>query len=337
MGRRSNSTRPSRNSIRVEGKDWPVLDRLSIGKSRYLILEHLGSAGRKRYRAWDPDAGGDGDLRAILDLPRSPASEQHLRVLKTLSRDNENLPAIENYRAQGERTLIALEWVRGPTLEQYLQEVRNREHPRPSPFMAFRLVRGLAHGLSRLHRRWQIIHADLKPANLILTRNSRLVTIDFGSAWMAVNTLGREEGDGRNAAYAPPELQSAGEFADSRADQFSLSVILYELLTLQLPYDQLGGKAGRPGFIKQMAGTLRKPSTLNSKLKTLPKSVWQGIDRITTTGLALDPDGRYPTPEAWLQDLNEVNADLQIRTRLNPINRFLTQVVGWFADRLGRR
>lgn len=71
--------------------------------------------------------------------------------------------------------------------------------------------------------------------------------VDFGSAWPIERTARRELGDGFHASYAAPELQGATGVIDGRADQFSASVVLYEMLTGQLPY-QWGGKAGRPEF-----------------------------------------------------------------------------------------
>ena len=339
MGRSSGpNRRNTTNTVRIGRRDWPVLERMSIGRSVYLILDDLGSAGRHRYMAFDPHAGPDGDLRAILDLPRSRSTEQHLRVLKRISANNFNLPTIHNYRANHDRILVVTEWIRGPTLASFLNDVRSNKRPRPSPVEALRLVRGLAHGLSRLHRKRQIIHGDVKPANLILASDpSRLVLIDFGSAWQAERTFARDEGDGLNSAYAPPELQTGQQFVDFRTDQFSAAVILYELLTLQRPYDQLGGKAGRPEFAERMAGKLIPPSTLSPNRKQLPRSIWDGIDRITMTGLAFDPDDRYATPDAWLADLNAVQADIHQTTRLSPTNARMTRVIGWIADRFRRR
>ena len=121
--------------------------------------------------AFDPYAGPDGDLRSILILPRSPAAEQHARVLKRVSANNINLPTILEYRMRNGELQVVLTWVRGMDLQRYLEEVHSGCRRRPSATEAFRLVRGLAHGLGQLHRRHAIIHGDIKPANLILASN----------------------------------------------------------------------------------------------------------------------------------------------------------------------
>ena len=59
----------------------------------------------------------------------------------------------------------------------------------------------------------------------------------------------------------------------------------------------------------------------------------RGIDRVVTRGLAFDPDDRYPTPQAWLDDLDSVNLDIKRPVTISVTNRLLTQVIGWIGDR----
>ena len=108
-----------------------------------------------------------------------------------------------------------------------------------------RLLKGVAHALRHLHHRKNIIHGDVKPANLILTKRTSLVLIDYGSAWPGERTTQRGGGDGFSPAYAAPELVRGNAAVDWRADQFSVGVILYELLTGKLPFGGLGGSVGR--------------------------------------------------------------------------------------------
>jgi serine/threonine protein kinase len=336
MSRPAANTEPP-NTVRFAGKEYPVLDRLNIGRRNYLILKRLASAPRRRLLAFDPHAGPGGDLRAILILPRTAASRQHLRVLKAASA-NVNLPKIVDYHRHGDEWRLALEWITGPDLKTYLDDLRRRERARrPSAFEAFRLFRGLAHGLSQLHRRG-MIHGDVHPGNLILTTNpTRVVPIDFGSAWQAHQTMGRAEGDGLHPAYAAPEIQNAAGFVDFRSDQFSATVILYELLTLTLPYDGLGGNAGRAELAGDAPTKYEPPSELSPNNAKLPSRVRQGIDRVAATGLAFTPDDRYLTPSAWLDNIDQFYRDRQPQQPLSPVAEGMTRVVNWLADRLRRR
>ena len=127
-------------------------------------------------------------------------------------------------------------WIDGITLAEYLENIRKGRRPPVSPREAVRLIHGLANAVSKLHNKEQIAHGDIQPPNVIVTDHpSRLILIDFGSAWPTEQSAFREAGDGLHRCYAPPELQREGRLSGFSADQFSVSVLFYELLTLQLP------------------------------------------------------------------------------------------------------
>ncbi len=190
-------------TVRVLGKNRPVRGRLDIGRRRYLILDELGAVGRKRCLAFDPEAGPRGALRCLLVLPDLPAAWQHVRVLHDISTHNGVLSRVLDYRKVHGDLYVALEWVHGIDLKEFLSDVRSGRRARPSPVEAVRLIRKLAHDLGHIHRRRRIAHGDIKPSNLIVASEpSRLVLIDFGSAWLLEQTLRRHPGDGtryRNA------------------------------------------------------------------------------------------------------------------------------------------
>ena len=170
-----------------------------------------------------------------------------------------------------------------------------------------RLLRGLAHGLGQLLRSFALIHGDIKPENLILARRpSRLVMIDYGSAWLLPRTRSRNPGDGVSPAYSAPELQVDGCVPDARCDQFSASVVAYEMLTGRLPYDSLGGQAGRPEFRSRMGNKLVPPSKFAYEPLRLPRSLWKAIDHVVVKGLQFDPEDRFPTAAAWIDELDSL-------------------------------
>ena len=63
-----------------------------------------------------------------------------------------------------------------------------------------------------------------------------------------------------------------------------------------------------------------------------PKSVWQGIDRVTAKSLAFDPDPRYATSQAWLDDLDAVDFEIRRPSTLTGANARFTRFIGWIAD-----
>ncbi len=323
-------------TARIGRGEPPLLERITIRRHVYLLRKELGGPGRARYLASDPDAGGES--RLILILPRSEAAVQNVRVLKRLPPGNVNLPRLLNYETRRDEMRLVLTWVPGPTLATALEKIAS-ERARPvSLYESIRLIRGLAHGLRALHDDAQLVHGDLTPANLVLKRKtSYLAMIDFGSAWRAERSALRGPTDGATPVYAAPELQADDRPVDFRCDQFSASVIAYQLLTGRIPYADLGGKAGWPQYVERMKGDLVVPSKLCRKRPgagRTPRSILQAVDRVVTTGLALDPDDRHPTPRAWVDQLDAVYLEMQyLARRRTPERGPVTRVLDWLADR----
>lgn len=318
------------------GRNYEVRGELRIRRRRYLILEHLGSRHRPRLLVDDPATR---HLRVALILPTDSSTVQHLHVLRRLPQLAE-LPQILDYERQGEKTVVLLSWVRGIDLGQYITKISRHQTPAPAPYEAIRLIRGLAHALHRLNQHAQIVHADLKPQNLIITRKtSRLVMIDFGSAWPMEKTLYQVPGDGRSPIYAAPEIQSGTPQLATLADQFSASVILYQLLTGEIPYAGLGGQAGRPGYESEFNENIPSVSELSRSVQQLPKHLGQSLDELLSRGLALDVDQRFPTNNAWLDAIENLFLSLKLQRSGQPARPDIwTRVVDAIADRFfGRR
>jgi serine/threonine protein kinase len=190
--------------------------------------------------------------------------------------------------------------------------------------MACQVIRTLAHGLSHLHHSLGIIHGDIKPANLILTNQARaLKLIDLGSGWSADRTTSRLPGDGHSPVYAAPELQQSAGDINYRSDQFSLAVVWYELLTLKVPYDGLGGQAGLPELCEAFMGKLISPSTTFSRRPPIPAAASRLIDQVIRRSLAWKPDERYQSPPEWLNQLDQLRDALQPKNRASGIWKWL--------------
>jgi serine/threonine protein kinase len=161
--------------------------------------------------------------------------------------------------------------------------------------------------------------------------------VDFGSAWTLERTAARVSGDGLTACYASPEQHRGAAFVDFRSDQFSAAVIAYELLTHRLPYDGLGGKAGREDYRAAFAHTLIPPSRLSQDEDRLPREFWERLDHVLLCALVLDPDQRFATRRACLEELDALDALLRLRPRLHPLNQALLNGFDRVWDWLGRR
>ena len=316
-------------TVNVRGRRQPYLECRLIGGRRYYLLEQVGASFRQRYRAFEPSCGPGGDFFLVQRLQANELSNQRLTVLRRLKDDG--FPRVWQWHRRGTDIDVVMTWVEGVTLAEYLTNIRAGRRPPVDPAHALRLVQGLAAAVAKLHHKLQISHGDIQPSNIVVTSHaSRLVLIDFGSAWTSQQAAFRDEGDGHHRAYAAPELQTPGAVGGFAADQFSASVILYELLTMQLPYGGLGGKAGRPEFIGRASDALIPPSTACHACVQLPRLLGELLDRVVGRGLALNPQDRYPDRNAWLNDLFEATARFRLPLQLSAPENLLTRVVRRF-------
>ena len=316
-------------TVNVRGRNRLYLERRRIRRRDYFLLEQVGSPFRESHLAFDPLAGPCGSFFLVQSLPSGRAAEQLLRVLSRLKDDS--FPRVVEWQKQRHQIDVALTWTEGISMADYLQNIRERRRPPVEPAQAVRLVNGLAHAVCHLQLHLQIAHGDIQPANVIVTSHpSRLQLIDFGSAWTIDWTTRRTEGNGHHRCYAAPELQSGPIPVTLAGDQFSVSVLLFELLTLQLPYGGLGGKAGRPEIISRAADTLVPPSQISSSCQQLPRSLRDRLDALVLRGLALNPGERYPDHNSWINDWQELTARFRITPDLPQIENMLTRVIGWF-------
>jgi serine/threonine protein kinase len=322
------------HKVHRENQSYEVRGELRVRGRRYSILDQLGNQHRTRLLLDDPTTR---QLRVALVLPHDSSTAQHIQVLRRLSRSDE-LPQILEYERKPDHTIIVLTWVKGIALSDYLQRVQSGRVVAPTVYESVRLVRGLAHAFNRLNKHAQIVHADLKPQNLILTRHpSRLVMIDFGSAWPIEQTLFRSEGDGLSPVYAAPELQQGTAALATLADQFSVTLILYQLLTGEVPYSGLGGQAGRPGYVDEFRDSLVPAHERSEQVRRLPRSTRQSLEKFLSTGLQLDPAKRYGSSSAWLDAIEHIHLDLKLSSKsrgrsITAWERFLNAI----TDRLFR-
>ncbi len=297
---------------------------------RYTLLEELGFRHRPRWLVFD---GASRCRRLLMRLPNNDITNQHLRVLRRLPQ-TAAVPQIIDTQIRGEEHLVVLSWLDGLDLKQYLDQVERGRVVAPSAYESLRLLRGLAHGLLQLHHHAQLIHGDLKPQNLVLTRKPAwLAMIDFGSAWRVERAAFRDSGDGSEPLYTAPELLDGSGIGDFRSDQFSASVILYQLLTGQLPFAGLGGQAGLKRFRKDFENAPPAPSQHSQAMQRLPRPQRQALDQLLISGLQFDPDLRYPTPSAWLDAIESLFLKLKLRQHgssdSGDWHRLLDWLAGW--------
>jgi len=189
---------------------------------------------------------------------------------------------------------IAMEYLPGGTLKDRIVE-GGALPARTAAAVALQI----ACALQAAHRR-DVIHRDIKPHNILITGSGDIKVTDFGIARAATSSTMTKTGSILGTAhYLSPE-QAMGEPAQTASDLYSLGVVLYEMLTGELPYD-----ADTPIGIamKHVNGPLRPP-------KELDPSIPAGINAICVRLLAKNPEHRYASDADLIEDLERAGKGL---------------------------
>lgn len=225
---------------------------------------------------------------------------------------------------QGERRFLyyLTEHIKGPSLAKIIEQ----RAPAPIPD-AIELIEGIVKGVRAFHRK-DTLHQDLKPDNIIVGAQGPVI-IDFGSCFVAgIHEAGAPfERDSilGTLSYSAPEYRYGGKVSHL-SDQFSLAVMLYELLTGHFPYGEPYEKAMTLKALQRLRYT---PARKHNPLVPM----W--LDRSLEKSLDIMPQRRYDSLSEWLCDLKRPNPrwltpqELPLLER-NPLKFWqLASLVGW--------
>ena len=227
---------------------------------------------------------------------RSAARLQHPNIVSVYDSDRD-----------GDIAFLVMEYIQGDDLKHHLDR-----GVRYSLEQSLKMIRDLLAALDYAHKAG-IVHRDIKPANLLIEPGGKVKLTDFGVARIqdsgeATRTQGSMVG---TLKYMAPE-QVQGLKIDSRADLFSVGVVLYQLLTDKRPFD------GDNDFsiIHQIIGhTPPPPSLFNSKLPT-------AIDAVVARALAKDRDQRFASARDFASALQSAIRRAEDATVIPPADPF---------------
>ncbi len=203
---------------------------------RYEIKAQIGKGGMGTvYRALDPVLGRFVALKTITmeidggDLLKNQGIARGLAEAR-LSSQLIHPNIVITYDAGLERNIffMALEFIDGTGLQSHVKKGPME------PVRAAEIIFNVCHALHYIHEKG-LVHLDVKPANIMLTRMGEVKLMDFGIARALASKKATAECSG-SVPYMSPEQSGAGYESDHRSDIFSLGVVLYELLTGQRPF-----------------------------------------------------------------------------------------------------
>ncbi|MGH2487910.1 MAG: protein kinase domain-containing protein [Ktedonobacterales bacterium] len=287
----------------------PALSPGTLLGGRYLVQGYIGGGGFGHiYKAHDKVLG---HRRAIKEaFYRDPQTAQQFRLEAEFILNARHPNLVRGYAVfeQAGRFYLVMDYVDGQTVEEIaIRHIRSTGHPLPER-QALDWILPICDAVQALHSQpTPIIHRDVKPANIKITRKGIPILIDLGLAKLfsqGTNTIGAALAF--TPGYAPPEQYQASGATDQRTDVYGMGATLFYLLTGYQPTES-------PARLR--AHALPDPRALNQHISPVTQAA-------VLRAMTMDPAGRQQT-------MGELFHDLQIaRASLDQATNYPTTVPG---------
>lgn len=262
---------------------------------RYVVEAVVGTGGMAVvYRAYDRVRKQTVALKVL-----RPEYESDVEFVRRFSREaeaaskvsHENIANLLDVGIDGDVRYIVMEFVDGQTLKEMI-----REQGRIKPDQALRMTIRILAAVDHAHRNG-IVHRDIKPQNILVDRQGHVKVADFGIARLKTSQTTLVEGENGASAlgsvhYFSPE-QARGEVADEKSDLYSVGVVLYEMLTGQVPFD---GETS-------VSVALKHVSEEPKSMRLYQSGISKALDEVVMRALCKDASKRYQTAAEMAADL----------------------------------
>lgn len=230
------------------------------------------------------------------------ASEEFRRRFKNESKaiavlSHPNIVKVYDVSYGDKLQYIVMEYVEGITLKEYIEQQGVISWKETVHFTT-QILRALQHAHDK-----GIVHRDIKPQNIMLLENGTIKVTDFGIArFSRSETRTMTDTAIGSVHYISPE-QARGDITDDKSDIYSVGVVMYEMLTGQLPFQSDNSVSVA---IMQLQTDPVKPREINS-------SIPEGLEQITMRAMQKNPKDRYQSAAEMILDLEEFKRNPSIK------------------------
>lgn len=288
-----------------------------IGKvfdGRYELVEFIGKGGMALvYRALDQRTGHNVAVKIL--RPEFAQDEEFLerfdREAQTASKmSHHNIVNLLDIGQEGDLRYLVMEYVNGRTLKEVIQQ-KGALPPTVAAQICIRILSALQHAHDN-----GIIHRDIKSQNILVNANGHIKVSDFGIARIAgSHTISKTDNVMGSVHYFSPE-QAKGEEVAFGSDLYSVGIVLFEMLTGQLPFD---GETPVAVAMQHISAPPRSVMDLNPSVQpafahVVEKALAKHLDRRYSSAIEMAQDIRRALEEpdgTWLGRLPDKNQPLQ--------------------------
>lgn len=269
--------------------------------SHYQILEKIGSGGMGEvYRAHDEHLEREVAIKVLSPGTLSDETSRkrfHKEALALSKLNHPNIATVHDFDTQQGLDFLVMEYIEGASLREKLASGPLEEK------QILDLATQLAEGLSAAHERG-VVHRDLKPGNLWITKDGRLKILDFGLAKLfdparggvRAETITQSVNDSQligSLPYMAPE-QVSGEHIDARTDIYGAGVVLYEMATHKRPFCEDSVSRLLASILQ---ASMEEPRAINPRLSA-------ELERIILKCLEREPGRRFQSARELSVDLD---------------------------------
>ncbi|MDM8531223.1 protein kinase [Anaerolineales bacterium HSG25] len=262
----------------------------------YEVLEAVGEGGMARiYRGVHAELERNVAIKVVnWGLQEDPEFTERFRreaqAIATLR--HPNIVQIFDFGKHDNGYFMVMEFIGGGDLAQLLKKYRDRQELLPKEDI-LRYSKGIASALDYAHAQ-EVIHRDIKPSNIMLTSQGQPILTDFGLVMLPTQrsqaTLGNTFG---TPHYVAPEQAISSAAALPASDLYSLGIILFEMITGELPFDD---ESPLSVALKHVSDPPPTPTSINPDIP-------RDVEKVILKALAKNQEDRFPTATELISSL----------------------------------